>query len=166
MRSTVGSKFKTVLDEALSVGYDTFGQRERSLVTTAMKELRISPEMGKEMLDTSARKIFLQYITASRLKQNRLDAAKELKKLVFFSNIIVAPLLEDIKGAKVDVTETMKQFSETLAKASKDVQKKSTERPLTAAEEAAAHPEGKKSIRVLFDNVFKKDRSRARWPKR
>lgn len=40
---------------------------------------------------------FLQFITQSRNTRNRLDAAKELKKLVFFSNICVAPLLDDLK---------------------------------------------------------------------
>jgi len=39
----------------------------------------------------------VQYITQSRNTRNRLDAAKELKKLVFFSNIVVAPLLDDLK---------------------------------------------------------------------
>ena len=33
----------------------------------------------------------------SRNTRNRIDAAKELKKLVFFSNIVVAPLVEGLK---------------------------------------------------------------------
>ncbi len=46
---------------------------------------------------------FLQYITQSRNTRNRLDASKELKKLVFFSNICVTPLLDDLKvGVVVD----------------------------------------------------------------
>lgn len=43
------------------------------------------------------RRYFTQFVTQSRNTRNRLDAAKELKKLVFFSNIVVAPLLEDLK---------------------------------------------------------------------
>lgn len=39
----------------------------------------------------------MNYITTSRNQRSRLDGAKELKKLVFFSNICVAPLLEDLK---------------------------------------------------------------------
>ena len=142
MRSTVGSKFRSALDEALSVKYDAFGQRERNIVLTAIKELRINKDMAKEMLAVSTKNLFLQYITASRLKQNRLDAAKELKRMVFFSNIVIAPLLEDIKGAQVDLTETMKQFSETLAKASKEVEDEGDKPLPTAAEEVAAQPEG------------------------
>eukprot|EP00210_Caulerpa_lentillifera_P002696 g2576.t1 len=121
MRGTVGGKFKAVLDDVLAVGYDNFSKRERDLITKSMQELRISTELAKEMLESSVKKLFLQYITASRLKQNILEQAKELKKMIFFSNIVVAPVLQDIKGTQVDMTETMKQFSETLAKASKEL---------------------------------------------
>ena len=37
------------------------------------------------------------YITRSRMTRDRLAAAKELKKLVYFSNIVVAPMLDDLK---------------------------------------------------------------------
>lgn len=45
------------------------------------------------------------YIGRSRNKRDRLEAAKELKALVFFSNIVVAALLEDVQvRARVRVT--------------------------------------------------------------
>ena len=44
-----------------------------------------------------ARKAFVQFITRSRGQRDRLEAAKELKKMVFFSNIVVAALLEDVQ---------------------------------------------------------------------
>ena len=31
------------------------------------------------------------------MNRNKLDGAKELKKMVFFSNIVVAPMLEDMQ---------------------------------------------------------------------
>lgn len=34
----------------------------------------------------------------SRNKRDRLEAAKELKALVFFSNIVVSALLEDVQA--------------------------------------------------------------------
>jgi hypothetical protein len=52
---------------------------------------------ARQVLKDAARKHFLQFITQSRNTRNRLDASKELKKLVFFSNIVVTPLLEDLK---------------------------------------------------------------------
>ena len=43
----------------------------------------------------TCRKIFLGFTTCSRSQRDRLEGAKELKRLVFYSNIVVAPLLED-----------------------------------------------------------------------
>ena len=43
------------------------------------------------------RRRLMTFITASRLKSNRLEAAKELKNMVFFSNIVLAPLVGDLK---------------------------------------------------------------------
>ena len=43
------------------------------------------------------RRAFLGFVTRSRNVRNRLDGAKELKKLVYFSNIVVSPLLEDLQ---------------------------------------------------------------------
>ena len=40
---------------------------------------------------------FLGFVSRARMNRNKLDGSKELKKLVFFSNIVVAPLLEDLK---------------------------------------------------------------------
>ncbi len=37
-------------------------------------------------------------MSRARMNRNKLDGAKELKKMVFFSNIVVAPLLEDLKA--------------------------------------------------------------------
>lgn len=37
------------------------------------------------------------FVTRSRNTRNKVDGAKELKKLVYFSSIVVSPLLEDLK---------------------------------------------------------------------
>ena len=42
----------------------------------------------------------MQYITAARNQRDRVEGSKELRKLVFFSNICVAPLLEDLKARR------------------------------------------------------------------
>lgn len=53
--------------------------------------------MAMSVLTTSARQAFMKYVSQSRLRPNKLEAAKELKKMVLFSNIVVAPLIQDIK---------------------------------------------------------------------
>ena len=85
------------VEDAINAGIDRFSFDDRDRVKTAQKELRISDSLAKEILDTVARKAFTGFVTRSRSQRDRLEAAKELKKLVFFSNIVVAPLLEDVQ---------------------------------------------------------------------
>ncbi|CAD7702465.1 unnamed protein product [Ostreobium quekettii] len=97
----------------------SFGSDNIEAVKQIIVDLRLSKEMAKDALDEAARKIFMDYITTSRLKQNRLDAAKELKKMVFFSNIVVAPLLQEIKGKSKteDMRDALKEIAEVVSKA-------------------------------------------------
>ena len=95
------------VEDAINAGIDRFSFDDRDRVKTAQKELRISDSLAKELLDTVSRKAFTGFVTRSRSQRDRLEAAKELKKLVFFSNIVVAPLLEDVqvrqRGSKAAV---------------------------------------------------------------
>jgi len=53
---------------------------------------------GSSPAPTRARALAQAFIGRSRNKRDRLEAAKELKALVFFSNIVVAALLEDVQA--------------------------------------------------------------------
>ena len=81
----------------MKAGIDRFGFAERGAVDRTRRDMRLEPALASEILDATARRAFLGFVSRSRTKSNRLDAAKELKGLVFFSNIVVAPLLEDLK---------------------------------------------------------------------
>ena len=83
------------VEDAVNAGIDRFSFDDRDNVKRSQKELRIPEDLAKEILDTVARKAFIQFISRSRSQRDRLEAAKELKRMVFFSNIVVAPLLED-----------------------------------------------------------------------
>lgn len=80
----------------MKAGIDRFGFAERENVERVKKDLRLDSALAKSILDEVARRAFMAFVSRSRTKSNRLDAAKELKGLVFFSNIVVAPLLEDV----------------------------------------------------------------------
>ncbi|EFN52285.1 hypothetical protein CHLNCDRAFT_139027 [Chlorella variabilis] len=107
-----GALFKDAVTDALAAGIDGFGFQDRQRVQQAFKDLRLERPAAR----------------ASRNTRNRLDAAKELKKLVFFSNIVVAPLVEDLK------TEEEKAAEEAAAKQQKEMM----ELMKKAQEEAAA----------------------------
>ena len=83
------------VEDAVNAGIDRFSFDDRDNVKRAQKELRIPEGLAKEILDTVSRKAFTGFVTRSRSQRDRLEAAKELKRMVFFSNIVVAPLLED-----------------------------------------------------------------------
>ncbi len=80
----------------MKAGIDRFGFAERENVERVKKDLRLDTALAKSILDDVARRAFQAFISRSRTKSNRLDAAKEIKGLVFFSNIVVSPLLEDV----------------------------------------------------------------------
>ena len=81
----------------MAAGIDRFSFADRDNVKGAMKDLRLGNALAKELLDACSRKTFQGFITRSRSQSNRLEAAKELKRLVYFSNIVVAALLDDVK---------------------------------------------------------------------
>ena len=76
---------------------------------------------AKEILDTTARRAFLVYTTKARNQNNRLEAAKELKKLTYFNTMVIAPLLDDLKSAETKEKEAKaaQEMEELMAMARK-----------------------------------------------
>ena len=118
------------VEDAMKAGIDRFGFAERENVERVKKDLRLDTALAKSILDEVARRAFQAFISRSRTKSNRLDAAKEIKGLVFFSNIVVAPLLED-----VDVRLLLLSFASSHSCAS-------TLSILTSAAEYGGPPDG------------------------
>jgi hypothetical protein len=85
------------VDEAMDGGYQRFQPQDRERVRAVRKDVRLEAAQAQQILDASARRRMLTYVTRARSQKNKLEGAKELKAMVFFSNIVVAPLLHDIK---------------------------------------------------------------------
>eukprot|EP00887_Chlorella_sp_A99_P004420 scaffold30.g4420.t1 len=118
-------------------GIDAFSTEDRRRVQQRFNDLRMDRAVAREVIDDAARKAFLQYISKSRNQRNRLDASKELKRLVFFSNIVVAPLVEDLKTEEekkkeAEEAEQQRQIMEMMQKAREEAAKQE------AAEKEAA----------------------------
>lgn len=84
------------VEDALNAGHERFSFDDRDNVKKVIQDVRLDTEIAKEILSNTARKAFMGFISRSRNKANKLEAAKELKALVYFSNLVVTPLLEDI----------------------------------------------------------------------
>lgn len=93
--------FLQVVEDAINAGIDRFSFDDRDNVKRSKRELRIADSLAKEILDKVARKAFVQFVTRSRGQRDKLEAAKELKKMVFFSNIVVAALLDDVQVCRL-----------------------------------------------------------------
>jgi len=116
-----GAIVKAAIEDALSAGYEAFSPDDRSAVKAAIKDTRLEETAAKELLSAAARRAFLTYTTKSRNQKNRLEAAKELKALVFFNSMVVAPLLEDVKSEETKEADAKakREFDEIMAQAKK-----------------------------------------------
>ena len=142
-----GSLFKDVISNAMAGGIDGFGYDDRVAVRKSFESLRLDRGIAKEVVDEVGRKYLLQFITQSRNTRDRINAAKELKKMVFFSNIVLAPLVEDLK------TEEEKEAEVLAAKQQKEIQELMAKAREEAAKEKAAEEggEGQKSGEVVVE---------------
>ncbi|KAK9831616.1 hypothetical protein WJX74_002584 [Apatococcus lobatus] len=142
-KDTCGNIFRTVVEDALAAGIDRFSFTDRDNVKGAIKDLRLGNALAKEILDTCARKTFQGFITRSRSQSNRLESAKELKRLVYYSNIVVAPLLDDIKGGEGSKEASKDAAMQELSKLMVEAKARSDQEggEASASEEADAKKE-------------------------
>lgn len=90
------------VEDALAAGVDRFDAGDRVRVRSTQQALRMDVATAKDILEDVSRRAFLGFVSRARSKTGgqagqQHAPAKELKGMVFFSNVCVAPLLEDIK---------------------------------------------------------------------
>ncbi|KAK9806692.1 hypothetical protein WJX73_008929 [Symbiochloris irregularis] len=119
-RDVLGRIYAKAVEDALGAGVDRFGTADRDRVRSTQEALRLDEALAKETLERVARRAFLGFLSRARNKtggqgQGQHAGAKELESLVYFSNICVAPLLEDLKsGAK---EKAQKSIADLMLKA-------------------------------------------------
>jgi len=155
-RDTAGRAYGAALDAALAIPPDAFSDRDVATVASARAAVRLDAGVAREVLAEKAKKTFLGYISRSRTKRSREEAGRELRNLVIFSNVIVAPLLQDAGGvaapaagdaatSAADVEAAKKEIAEIMAEATKDEPKPAVDTaaaPLSKADAAAARGGG------------------------
>jgi hypothetical protein len=93
-----------------------------------MEAVKLARDAAKEIIDDVARKYLLKYISTSRMQKDRISAAKEIKKMIFFSNLVLTPVVDDLKTeeekkAEADAAAQQKEIQEIMAKAKKEAEK-------------------------------------------
>jgi hypothetical protein len=95
----LGKVFRVTVDDALSATAGGFTSDDAKQVAAKQAALRLEPDIAKEVLSNAVRAKFMNYIKEARSvgRGKPIEAAKKLKELVFFSNMVVVPLLDELK---------------------------------------------------------------------
>ncbi|KAL6774241.1 hypothetical protein ACKKBG_A24285 [Auxenochlorella protothecoides x Auxenochlorella symbiontica] len=120
-----GGIYSQTLDKALAAGAEGFGLRERGAVRDARRDLRLDPSIARRLLAAAGRRHLLQFITNARKTKSRVDGAKELKRMVLFSSVVLAPLVDDLRSpeertAAREAEERERRVQEMVAKMQRD----------------------------------------------
>lgn len=123
-----GDIFSKAVSNALAAGVDRFSVDDRESIQKAMDAVKLARDAAKEILDEVARKYLLKYISTSRTQKDRISAAKEIKKMIFFSNLVLSPVVGDLKTeeekqAEKDAVAQQKEIQELMAKAKSEAAK-------------------------------------------
>ncbi|XP_044398580.1 protein TIC110, chloroplastic [Triticum aestivum] len=92
-----GQLFEKVVKEAI-LSVDGYNADRREAVRKAAQGLNLKKEAAMTIFSKAVRKLFLNYIQKAKAAGNRIEQAKELKKLISFNTVVVSELLADIKG--------------------------------------------------------------------
>ncbi|KAF5727299.1 hypothetical protein HS088_TW22G00992 [Tripterygium wilfordii] len=105
-----GSLFEKVVKDAIASGVDGYDADVKKAVRKAAHGLRLTREAAMSIASKAVRRIFMNYIRQARAAENRTQAAKTLKQLIAFNNLVVTDLVADIKGESTD-TDTSREES-------------------------------------------------------
>jgi hypothetical protein len=134
-----GAIFRDSLELALGGGIDGFSLQLKDKVVKAAQDLRLDQDLAVELLKANVIKVFMNYVKQAKTKGTRLEQAKELKKMVYFSNLVVQPLLEGIKpptAEEIQAELAQKEIAKIMKEATAMAKKEEAEEK--AAEEAKA----------------------------
>ncbi|KAI3760365.1 hypothetical protein L1987_50760 [Smallanthus sonchifolius] len=99
-----GTLFEKVVKEAIAAGVDGYDADVKQSVRKAAYGLRLTRGVAMSIAGKAVRKIFASYIQRSRASGSRTEAARELKKMIAFNNLVVTELVSDIKGESAETT--------------------------------------------------------------
>ncbi|XP_073112675.1 protein TIC110, chloroplastic [Elaeis guineensis] len=99
-----GRLFEKVVKDAIASGVEGYDAEVRASVRKASQGLRLTKDAAMVIASKAVRKVFMNYIQRSRGAGNRIEAAKELKKMIAFNTLVVTELISDIKGEPTTIS--------------------------------------------------------------
>eukprot|EP00850_Spirogloea_muscicola_P000344 SM000001S04746 [mRNA] locus=s1:1907659:1913549:- [translate_table: standard] len=115
-----GKLFTKVVDDAIGAGVDGYDADMRKAVQNASKGLRLTQQAAIDIASKAVKAVFATYVKRAKSAGSRIESARELKKMVIFSNLVVGELLTDIKGEARAEPEPQKQPEAAVQEAEYD----------------------------------------------
>ncbi|QDZ24024.1 chloroplast envelope inner membrane translocon protein TIC110 [Chloropicon primus] len=134
-----GKAFNVTLNDILTVTADAFGSSEIMRLRKSMNNLRLEKELALELASRKARQQMMAMVQRVRSQRDQVAAAQELKKIVFYSNFVLTPLVEEIDPEIAEANKKraeQAELMEIMAKAQEEA-KKEEEAEQKAAEAKA-----------------------------
>lgn len=106
-----GAVYAQSVRAALSVGTEAFTPELRDRCKATKEAVRLTDDMALKVLAGEVKKAFMIYIKEARVKQNKIEQSKEIRKLVFFNAAVVTPMVKDVtKGAAEDAAKELAEL--------------------------------------------------------
>ena len=137
-----GEVYRTAIRSALNVPTESFTPALRDRCKNAKAAVRIDDETALKILGAEARKQFNGFIRTSKSIRNKTDSMKEIRKMIFYNQAVVTPLVQDVTKAKAEaaaeeLASLMKEAQEAAAKEEAEEKAKAEAEAAAAATEDA-----------------------------
>jgi len=133
-----GEIYRAAVRSALSVPTEAFTPQLRDRCKTVKANVRINDETALKILDAEARKQLNAFIRTSKSIRNKTDAQKEIRKMVFYNQGVLTPLVNDVNKSQAEAAA--KELAELMKEATEAAKKEEAEEKAAAA--AAAGEDG------------------------
>jgi len=136
-----GEVYRSAVRAALSVPTEAFTPQLRDRCKTAKANVRLDDETALKILGAEARKQLNAFIRTSKSIRNKTDAQKEIRKMVFYNQGVVTPLVSDLTKSKAEAAA--KELAELMKEATEAAKKEEEEEKAAAAASAGESEEKK-----------------------
>ena len=137
-----GEVYRTAVRSALNVPTESFTPALRDRCKNAKAAVRIDDETALKILGAEARKQFNGFIRTSKSIRNKTDSMKEIRKMIFYNQAVVTPLVQDVTKAKAEAAaeELAALMKEAQEAAAKEEAEEKAKAETEAADSAAEDP--------------------------
>ena len=150
-REVQGEIYRMACKTALAVPTESFNDELRGRVRNTRENVRISDELALDILGQETKRAFMAYIKDSKTKSNKVDQMKEIRKMIYFNEGVITPLVNDVTKGKAEAA------AEELAKLMKEAQEAAAKEE--AEEKAKAEAEVKVLRKMLLSRkIFKRSK--------